>query len=52
MLFAVGGLLKVEGRNYLSTKKLIDPEFETAAPVREATNEGEKMLEGTKHELS
>lgn len=27
MLYALGGLLKVEARNYLDTKKLIDSEF-------------------------
>lgn len=51
MLYAVGGLLKVEGRNYLETKKILDTSFEIAGPVREDTK-SEKMLESSKRELS
>lgn len=27
MLFSIGGLLKLEARNYLETKKKLDPQF-------------------------
>ena len=52
MLYAIGGLLKVEARNYLDTKKLIDSSFQTAGPVREQSSVIEKMLERSKRELS
>lgn len=51
MLYAVGGLLKVEGRNYLETKKTLDSSFEAAGPTRE-DEKAEKMLEASKRELS
>jgi hypothetical protein len=35
MLYTLGGLLKVEARNYLETKKKTDSEFPIAGPVRE-----------------
>lgn len=52
MLYAIGGLLKVEARNYLETKKILDTSFETAGPVRENSSEAEKILERSKRELS
>ena len=42
MLYAVGGLLKVETRNYLETKKNIDASFETAGPCREDNLDAER----------
>jgi hypothetical protein len=43
-LYAIGGLLKIEGRNYLDTKKTIDSDFIPAASVREASSDAEKMI--------
>lgn len=37
MLYAVGGLLKVEARNYLETKKWLDSQFSCAGPIRESS---------------
>ena len=42
MLYAVGGLLKVETRNYLETKKSLDASFETAGPCREENPDAER----------
>lgn len=42
MLYAVGGMLKVEARNYLETKKSLDASFETAGPCREEDPDAEK----------
>lgn len=51
-LYAIGGLLKVEGRNYLETKKKLDSEFSPAAQIREADSEAEKMIQKSLRELS
>lgn len=42
MLYAVGGMLKVEARNYLETKKTLDSSYETAGPIRESNADAEK----------
>ena len=52
MLYTLGGLLKVEARNYLETKQKQDPNFQVAGPIRESSNEAEKLIERTKRELS
>jgi hypothetical protein len=52
MLYTLGGLLKVEARNYLETKHKQDPSFQVAGPIRESSNEAEKLIERTKRELS
>ena len=51
-LYAMGGLLKVEGRNYLDTKRKLDTDFTPAAPVREASTDAEKMIQQSLRELS
>jgi len=53
MLYAIGGLLKVEARNYIDTMKKNNSSYETASPnTVEESNEMEKRLESTKRELS
>lgn len=51
-LYAIGGLLKIEGRNYLDTKKKLDTDFTPAAQVREADSDAEKMISQSLRELS
>jgi hypothetical protein len=52
MLYAVGGLLKVEARNYIDTRKLNEPDFQTASENTVENAEMEKALESSKRELS
>jgi len=52
MLYAIGGLLKVEARNYIDTMKKNNSSFETASPNTVEDSEMEKRLEQTKRELS
>ena len=35
MLYAAGGLMKVEARNYLETKTRLDSSFVTPGPIRD-----------------
>lgn len=52
MLYAVGGLLKVEARNYIDTRKKNDSNFQTASENTVENAEMEKALESSKRELS
>lgn len=41
MLFALGGILKSEARNYLQTKSKEKSDFHAPAPIKEASHEME-----------
>lgn len=52
MLFTMGGLLKVEARNYLETKQKQDSNFQVAGPIHESSKDAENVIERSKRELS
>lgn len=51
MLYNIGGMLKVEARNYMETKQK-ESSQEFAGPLNEENTEIEKHLESTKRELN
>jgi hypothetical protein len=43
-LFALGGLLKIEARNYMETKQKYDPSFKIVSPLSEENKQVEDSL--------
>ena len=43
-LFAMGGLLKIEARNYLETKRKYDPQFKIVSPLIEENKTQEDAM--------
>ena len=52
MLFALGGLLKSETRNFLQTKEKTCTDFKAPAPIKESNMEMEHLLKRTEREIS
>lgn len=51
-LFALGGLLKIEARNYLETKQKYDASFHTVCPLIEENKAVEDSLQKARRDLS
>jgi hypothetical protein len=51
-LFALGGLLKIEARNYLETKQKYDASFHTVCPLVEESKAVEDSLQKARRDLS
>lgn len=51
-LFALGGLLKVEARNYLETKQKYDASFHSVCPLIEENKAVEDSLQKARRDLS
>jgi len=51
-LFAMGGLLKIEARNYLETKLKYDPEFKIISPLVEESKVVEDSVQKARRDLS
>lgn len=51
-IFTLGGLLKIEVRNYLKTKSKYDPEFRVVCPLVEDSKASEATMQRYKRDLS
>ena len=51
-IFALGGLLKIEVRNYLQTKSKYDPDFRVVCPLIEESKDQENTMQRYKRDLS
>jgi hypothetical protein len=51
-LFALGGLLKIEARNYLETKLKYDPEFRIVSPLVEESKQVEDSVQKMRRDMS
>ena len=51
-LFAMGGLLKIEARNYLETKRKYDPQFKIVSPLIEENKTQEDAMQRGRRDLS
>jgi hypothetical protein len=51
-LFALGGLLKVEARNYLETKVKYDETFRVVGPLNEENKQVEESLQKSRRDMS
>ena len=51
-LFALGGLLKIEVRNYLETKLKYNPEFRTVSPLIEESKSVEDSVQKHRRDMS
>lgn len=51
-LFALGGLLKIEARNYMETKQKYDPSFKIVSPLAEENQQVEDSLQRARRDLS
>ena len=50
-LFALGGLLKIEARNYLETKRKYDPDFRIVSPLIEENKSQEDAMQRGRRDL-
>ena len=51
-LFALGGLLKIEARNYLETKRKYEPNFRIVSPLIEESKAQEDCMQRGRRDLS
>ena len=51
-VFTLGGLLKIEVRNYLQTKSKYNPEFRVVCPLVEDSRASEATMKRYKRDLS
>jgi len=51
-LFALGGLLKVEARNYMETKKKYNPSFRVVCPLTQESKAAEESMQRNQRDLS
>lgn len=51
-LFALGGLLKIESRNYLETKQKYDPSFKILSPLVEENKAVEDSMQRARRDLT
>ena len=51
-LFALGGLLKIEARNYLETKHKYDDSFRIVSPLVEESKAAEESLQRGRRDLT
>ena len=50
-LFALGGLLKIEARNYLETKRKYNPNFRIVSPLIEENKNQEDAMQRGRRDL-
>ena len=50
-LFALGGLLKIEARNYLETKRKYNPNFRIVSPLIEENQNQEDAMQRGRRDL-
>ena len=51
-IFTLGGLLKIEVRNYLQTKRKYEPDFRVVSPLVEESNASESTMQRYKRDLT
>lgn len=51
-IYTLGGLLKIEVRNYLQTKSKYDPDFRVTCPLVEESQTSESMIQRYSRNLS